>query len=463
MSSVASDDVHIKSLFKLLILPSVSFALAGALPLAVAVVDPCRSVAYAARTSGTDGQDGANGRSGADGRDGVSQTAEAGEQLIELDLQGTDGGDGDRGTRGSRARCRNHNRPSDDVKAASGGDGGDGGSGGNGGNGGSATVYYTDRAQLRNVSINAAGGRGGRGGSGADGGQGCNCHEYQWSETQCSSGTCVTKEFSCKDGEDGDDGHSGRRGKDGRIGSVRVIDQTLLEGDRLQADNPVVESAIAQLSSPIQLSRNLWQTQTGAHSLFNGGSVIDDSYQEYRGRVDRQFQLVWEADYPQTQASGDLSLFIDEGGNIQIVASDDIWLDAERTEDQRITNYRVQYALLASDAVDLSAGRSNGHGKQFSLNVIDLAGKSDIIETQFYVRYKTKREDRRGRLVTRYEGTLPSNLISRDYNRFALNIGQLPIDANYLRPDTQARLEITATRTLADNKAEQVIIWNGNL
>ena len=450
----------IKAFFPL----ALSLTIAPALSFSTAIVNPCSAIAIAARTYGTDGRDGSNGRSGDSGASGVNQTVEASDQLLELNLSGAEGEDGEDGTRGERGRCRNHNRPDGDVKAASGGDGGNGGSGGDGGNGGDITVYYTDRAHLRNVLVNASGGRGGRGGRGENGGQGCNCHEYSWSQTECSDGNCETEHFSCKDGDDGRDGSSGSRGSDGRTGQARIVDKTLLAGERLEADSPVVERAIATLpTAPVELSRNLWQTRTRARSLFNSGSVIDDTYQAYMGRVEKQFQLIWEASYPQQQASGVLNVSLNEQGEIKVSAPEDLWIDGELTELEGLSAYRVQYALLASDATNLSVGRTAGRGEQFVLNVLDLSGKSDIIETQFHIRYKTKSEGRRGRYVTRYEGVLSEELSLRDHNRFTLNIGQLPVDQEYLKPDTEARLEITATRTLADNTAEQALAWNGQI
>ncbi|MEM6451615.1 MAG: collagen-like protein [Cyanobacteria bacterium P01_D01_bin.105] len=438
-----------------------SLALSFTLPLFVAVVHPCHSVVIA-RTYGINGQDGRDGRDGSAGANGASRTIDASEEFIELDLRGTDGEDGERGERGDRARCRNHTQPNRDVSAADGGDGGDGGNGGDGGSGGDITVYYTNRAHLQNVSVNAGGGRGGRGGRGGDGRRGCHCHEYSWSDTSCTDGNCETQHYSCTDGDDGDDGSRGRQGEDGRTGKARIVDKALLNGERLAAENPVLEQAIAQLpATPIPLSRNLWQTRQRAQDIFNSGSVIDSTYQEYAGRADKQFQLIWDAAYPQSQASSSLKVSLDDKGTLQLQTPNDLWIDGERTECDNLTTYRVKYALLASEATNLSVGRSNGSGAQFVLNIIDLAGKSDLLETQFYVRYKTKNGDRRGRYITRYEGILSDALLSRDHNRFVLNVGQLPIDQEYLKPNTEARLEITVTRTLANNTAEQVLTWNG--
>lgn len=443
---------------------AVSLAIAPMLSLSAAVVNPCGSVAIAARTYGTDGEDGADGRSGANGTDGVNQTVEAGDRLMRLDFSGEDGGNGESGERGGRGRCRDHNRPDTDVRAANGGDGGDGGPGGSGGDGGNVTVYYRDREQLRNLAVNAAGGQGGRGGRGKRGGQGCNCNEYSWSETTCTDGNCETENFSCKDGEDGDDGSRGADGRDGQIGRARIVDQTLLTGSRVERDAPRMESAIANMSAaPVELSRNLWQTRTGARSLFNNNSVIDDTYEAYAGRVEKRFQLVWDADYPQAQASGALAVSINDGGEIDIAAPEDLWIDGDRTEEGDLTTYRVRYALLAADAVDLSVGRQDGRGEQFALSVLDLAGKSDVVETQIHVRYKTKSDDRRSRYITRYDDALPADLLSQEYNRFVLDIGQLPIDKKYLRRNTEARVEITITRRLADNEATTVLEWNGSL
>ena len=63
----------------------------------------------------------------------------------------------------------------------------------------------------------------------------------------------------------------------------------------------------------------------------------------------------------------------------------------------------------------------------------------------------------RGRLPlrTRYYGTLPANLISRDGNRFVLALGQLPISARDLVPGVRIEEELTATRSFAGRSAKQ--------
>ena len=58
-------------------------------------------------------------------------------------------------------------------------------------------------------------------------------------------------------------------------------------------------------------------------------------------------------------------------------------------------------------------------------------------------------------LRTRYDGTLPANLISRDGNRFVLALGQLPISACDLVPGVRIEVELTATRSFAGRSAKQ--------
>ncbi|MCX5963330.1 MAG: hypothetical protein NT070_09340 [Cyanobacteria bacterium] len=46
--------------------------------------------------------------------------------------------------------------------------------------------------------------------------------------------------------------------------------------------------------------------------------------------------------------------------------------------------------------------------------------------------------------TTQYEGVVPANLVSRDYNRFVLNLGALPVDADVFKTGAELEIEITA-------------------
>jgi hypothetical protein len=456
--------MHLKFLPTSLPLTLAALVLSAGLPFSTVIFNPCSSVAQAARTSGIDGSNGSSGANGETGRSGRDATVEATEQPVEIDISGASGGPGSSGENGERANCDNHNRPDTNVEAADGGDGGNGGNGGSGGNGGNVTVYYQNRDYLRNVYVNAAGGDGGQGGYSGNGSQGCNCSEYNWSVTTCPDGNCTTNNFSCTDGEDGDDGSHGSRGASGQTGKARLVDQSIAQGDRLQADNPKVESAIASLSTtPISLSRNLWEIRTGAQSLFANDSVIDDEYEAYTGRVEKQVQFVWEATRPQSAASGEIEIALNEQGEFQVTSLSDLWINGELSEAEDLLTYRIKSTLLESEAAQLSLGRRDGQGQQLKLNVIDNAGTSDLVETSFHVRYQVSEGERDSRFTTRYEAEIPRELISQNYNLFTLALGQLPIDSKYVQAGTQAKIEITVTRTYAGNTATKVLRWDGEL
>lgn len=436
------------------------------LPLSAAVVNPCEFAVQAShtRSTGSDGRDGRDGQPGRAGRAGRDQVIRASDVPASVDLRGGDGGDGADGERASRPRCdRYHNKPEHDLEAADGGDGGNGGAGGAGGAGGNLTVYYESLTQLRSIYVNAAGGEGGRGGRGAAGTRGCYCDEHHWSVVTCTDGNCTTENYSCTDGEDGDYGYNGAEGEAGALGRVRVIKQS----EPLAADNPEFNQAIASFAgTPVALSRNLWEAQTGAATgIFAIGSIVDDTYERYSGRVEQQFQLVWAAARSQQSLppSSTLAVRINPQGTLEINPTEDLWIDAATTTEGALTTYRVNGAVLASEATQLSLGRHSGQGDQLNLNILDLAGTSGLIETRFFIRYKTNEDDRRPRYVTRYEAELPSNLIEQNFNRFSLAVGQLPISAQYLARGTEARVELVISRSYAGNTAEQTLDWTGRL
>ncbi|MEL6488435.1 MAG: element excision factor XisI family protein [Cyanobacteria bacterium J06621_3] len=327
--------------------------------------------------------------------------------------------------------------------------------------GGMLTVYYQDPTQLRNVSVDAAGGDGGRGGRGGRATWGCDCYKHEWSITECSEdGSCETEEYTCRDGSDGRHGSDGRDGASGSTGVARLVKQT----EQLLPENAQERRAIATFpSTPIELSRNLWETRTGAQALFAAGSVISDTYQQYTGRAEQQFQLIWEAERPASVLSGNLNLAINEQGELQVNPVEDLWIDSTLSTEGDLTTYRVNGAVVASEATRLTLGRNSGRGEQFTLNVIDLAAASDLVETRFYLRYRTNDSNRRPVYVNRYEDEIPSNLITQEYNRFTIPIGQLPIRDRYLRDGTEVSMELVITRSYVGNSAEQTLDWTGQL
>ena len=436
-----------------------TLTLSAALPFS-AVVYPCGSVAQAARTFGTDGSSGSSGRSGEAGQSGSDMTVQATKQPVNANLEGKDGGDGEPGGSAQQPYCGRQGRPDHDLEAADGGTGGSGGNGGNGGDGGLLTIYYQDRSYLKNIYVDAAGGNGGQGAYGGRGTRGCRCSERSWEIQTCADGNCRTDRYTCRDGTDGSDGSDGRSGKDGSVGRARLVNQI----EPLAGDKPLLEEAIATLATtPLTLSRNLWESRTGIQALLANGSVIDDQYEEYTGRVEQQFQLVWEAARPQTEIASSLTVAIDPQGKLQITPAADFWIDSDSTQAEGLTTYRVRGALLQSEATQLSLGTNSGQGQQLTLNVIDLANVSSLVDTRFHLRYRTDDGDRRSRYITRYDADIPSELITQDYSRFTLSLGRLPIDSQYLRAGTQGSIEIIATRSYAGNTAAQSLSWNGRL
>ena len=445
---------------------SVSALTAGTLTLtswvSLAAIDVCGSAALASRQFGQDGRDGRDGRSGRDGRDGSSRTVRATGEPMLLDLSGTDGEDGSYGEDGEWVRCRRQPRNErHDLQAADGGDGGDGGGGGRGGNGGTLTVHYTNPSELRQILVTAAAGRGGRGGRGGNGTDGCNCDDRRWTVDVCKDGVCERKEYDCDDGRDGTDGRNGRDGNDGSLGQLVVINQT----EPLPPDAPSQSPSVTSLvNQPITLSRNLWETRSGAKNLLAAGSTIASSYQFYAGRIERQFALDWQAPQPSQTFTDSVDLELQSNGQVSIDFPEAYWLLGETVQQDTLTTYRVDGIVPVADVTQLALGRVDGRSRTFEMNVVDLAQRSDVLETRFEVRYSTSGNDgRRRRYDVEFEGVLPDELVQQDHNRFTLSLGRLPIRSQLLSGGTRAQVELTIIRSYGENSIEQVLTWQGEI
>ncbi|MBF2088473.1 MAG: collagen-like protein [Synechococcales cyanobacterium K44_A2020_017] len=448
-------------------------AVLGILSIPAIAQEVCLAQTYGqssnARRYGTDGTDGFRGREGRSGQDGQSRTLVLDGSPVNLNLSGTDGGDGDDGGNGRSAFCGWQPRDRSDVRAANGGQGGDGGDGGNGGNGGSVTVYYTDPTQLRSLSVIAAGGRAGRGGRPGYGAAGCRCERSYWEEEVCTgtpgsaNRSCRTERYRCRDGADGRNGQSGREGRPGQLGRLTLVQQA----EPLAPDNPNITFSLSRFQQqPVSLSRNIWATRRGASTLLASGSIVADEYREFVERAEQTVQLNWAAERSLSEVANEsLGLELLENQSVRVTVPEDVWLVGDLQYEESVATYTVSELVLRSEATQLAVGEFSGSGADLQLSVVDLADKSDVVATRFELRYRST-EDRfgdRGRFGTRYEGEVPAEWVTQNFNRFSIDLGQLPIDARYRQSGVRVEIELKAIRSLGGQSAEQTMSWRGSI
>lgn len=418
---------------------------------------------------GTDGSRGSDGRSGRSGRSGQNQTIFTDGSAVNLDLSGQDGEDGEDGRRGYQPHCGNQPRNvNHNVQAPHGGNGGNGGRGGDGGNGGSLSVYYTNLADLRKISVRASGGEGGRGGRGSHGGRGCSCHTRRWEIETCEGtpGTpnhkCTKKSYTCQDGRDGSYGINGSNGNRGSLGTLSIIPGK----EPLAGDTPTLQLAVADLTGrKFDLSKNKWNTRRGAAALLAPGSVIADEYREFDQRLEGSFQLVWQEKQPIASfGNQSATLSLNDNKQVEITFPEDLWVGGSSQTEANLTTFTVNYAIAKKDVTRLAVAEFAGAEQDLSLRIVDLAAKSDVIQSQFRIKLRS-RDNFSGYsdYQTVYEGDIPSELVTRDYNRFSLALGKLKVPATALRPGTNVDIEVVATRSLGGRSARQSINWQGTV
>ncbi|MBE9206015.1 collagen-like protein [Nostoc sp. LEGE 06077] len=417
------------------------------------------------RDYGRDGSVGTSGRSGRDGRDGQNQTIFVDGSSANLDLSGQNGEDGENGGYGYRPDCGYQpEKGNRDIYAANGGAGGNGGKGGDGGNGGSLTAYYTNLADLRKILVRATPGEGGRGGRGGNGTAGCNCRRRSWDVETCkgtpgsSDYKCTKKRYRCYDGRNGSDGSDGREGSNGRLGVLSIVNGK----EPLAADTPSIKLSITELTGKqFTLSKNKWNLRTGATSLLAPGSVIADEYREFEQRLQESFQLVWQEKQPSDSFGNQpVTVTLNDSKQVEVNLPEDLWVDANSKSENNLTTYTVSHAILKQDVTRLAVAEFADAGENLNLKIVDLAAKSDVLQTKFRVKFRAR--DNFGGFSdykTVYEGDVPPEFVTRDYNRFILALGKLKIPENALRPGINVDIEVIATRSLGELSAKQTINW----
>lgn len=419
------------------------------------------------RDFGSHGTNGKNGERGQNAQNTQSTTVFADGSPVKLNLAGQNGGDGNNGQNGADAKCiEQPQEVTYDLRAANGGNGGNGGDGGDGGKGGDLTIYGTNPANLKQIIVNAVGGKGGQPGIGGKASKGCQCTEPYWTVETCkgkpgnSNYRCTTQTFQCQNGLDGTDGTQGRVGRDGRLGQL-----TLISLNRpLVDDQPSATVALSQLKDRgFTLSKNKWETRTGALALFTPGSVIDDQYRLLAQRLEHSFLLIWNA--PQSFekfAEQKMTLSLEDNQQINVNPPTQMWLEATTKQENNMTQFVVYNAVLEREVTELESQGILGNRADLQLTLIDKADLSNLIATKFDVKYRTTRSDPRFRPVsdyrTKYEGQMPPELIVFQGNKFIFNIGKLPIDPEDIKPGLGIEIEVSATRSFGGYSKEQTIV-----
>jgi hypothetical protein len=427
----------------------------------------CSSLARASDVEdfGEGGQDGTIGQKGQNGRNSDGMTVFADGSPMTLDLSGENGFAGNSGTNGGTAICETELREkSKNLQASNGGSGGDGGDGGNGGNGGSLTIYTTDKSYLQQIYVVATGGTGGDPGQGGQGGEGCRCPVSNWDEQTCKGENCTTQELQCADGYDGRIGRNGRVGGDGRIGNLTVINLD----KSLAPDHPQAVLTLQELQDRgFTLSKNEWKNKTGATSLLAPGSIVADEYKELVARHERTVLLVWDASQPVSDfAEEEVTLSLDRQNNPKLTFPDDLWLETSTIQREQISEFFVFNAVREKDVTRLKEESLSGMGKDLKLSIVDEAQKSDVLKTDFSVRYRVSKSSNEARFFrvfdykTKYEGKIPPEAMTQNGDRFTINVGQLPIPPEDLQLGTAIEIVLVANRSFADkySKEQKIIV-----
>jgi hypothetical protein len=249
------------------------------------------------------------------------------------------------------------------------------------------------------------------------------------------------------------------------MGTLTLINRT----EALPPDKPTATVTLPQLQNgAIALSVNQWRTRTGATALLAPNSIIANQYREFVGRLERSFELVWNADRAITDFYNQpISLSLKSDRPIDVSLSEDVWFDGKMIPQENVIQFVVTNALLKREATQLTRADFRGNRTDLTFSVVDLGGKADLLDTQFRLKYRTANSGDRFRRFynyrTRYEGIIPAELVTRHNNHYTLALGKLPIDAAYLRPGVAIEIELVATRSFAGNSAQQEINWRGEI
>jgi hypothetical protein len=272
---------------------------------------------------------------------------------------------------------------------------------------------------------------------------------------------CSTQEFRCYGGRDGTKGRSGVAGQDGLPGKL-----TVLNLDRpLEDDRPAAAVPLALLkNNGFTLSKNRWETRTGAAQLLAPGSTIADEYLVLLERVEQSFLLLWNAPQPFDRfanATANLRLS-DNQQEIALDLPSDLWLEGTTQKRNNVTEFMVYNAMWEGDAKRLGGLTLSGEGRNLTLTLIDEANQSNLMATKFRLQYLVTSEDPRFRppsaYSTKFDGPVPDHLVTVNGNQFTINLGELAIAEKDLQSGLGVEIKLYAERNFSGYNAEQRLI-----
>jgi hypothetical protein len=170
--------------------------------------------------------------------------------------------------------------------------------------------------------------------------------------------------------------------------------------------------------------------------------------------------LVWDAPQPVEEfADQQITLSLKGANDANILLPEDLWLETKASKRDKLTELYVFNAVETKDVADLEIDGLFGQGTNLELDIFDEAEKSNIVATDFSLRYRVGEESEDKNLFggrstvyqTKYEGAIPPEAIAQSGNIFTLRLGQLPIPPAYLQPGLKVELEVLAKRSLGEN------------
>lgn len=414
------------------------------------------SHSYGSRDFGSDGRDGRQGDQGYHGRNGPSQTIRASGGFARYDAKGEWGGNGGHGYRGDDARsCRQPSRPAYDIQGADGGDGGKGGNGGRGGNGGHTTVYAQNLADLKKVFIDASGGEGGQYGRGGDGGQGCYCSDRSWTVRKCRTvrdphdddpdrtrQECTEQTYRCRDGRYGNRGRDGSRGSRGQMGNLTVINQAGALSPSHPSRSLNLDTAMAR---GVKLSKDLWETRSGATRLLAPGSKVQDRYRLRVRRIHQNVVIRWDSSRPPALfGSKALEFSLSDTGQVSVKFPKDVLAEFKVNQGGATTEVVIKEIIYRHELANFTFASIGDEG--IVANIVDQAGVSHLVSTKLSLDYLTR--SRWGWPIKRWSGLIPESWMTKSAAGFLVEAGNVPLRGG-LKSGLEVTLRLRMTRTFA--------------
>ena len=186
------------------------------------------------------------------------------------------------------------------------------------------------------------------------------------------------------------------------------------------------------------LSKQIWESKSGAKKLFATNSAIRNGYSEFVKLAKGSLSLIWEAKR--------------NGEKVSFKVSGEDFLQYETKVEGTKTNVIVKQAYKKSEISNLNIESTKGYGEKLKIKIADKAMLTELIKTSVKLQFVYKPRLLGWRVV--YDKTVPADALELTAEGIVINVGKLGINPKFVKRKRKVRYTVWVGRSFGNNSTK---------